>query len=119
MRSGFCWRSSKTAAGPTTTGSSQSLRPATDGTSAASIYSREVPMGKWKTVVLIIANVLVGGMVPVSAPQAPAVRSLDERALREYAGVYRWQKDAFLYLQLWSEFSGKNQLVAFDESGEV
>jgi pimeloyl-ACP methyl ester carboxylesterase len=76
-------------------------------------------MGKWKMVVLTVASVLLGGMVAISAPQAPAVRSLDEQVLREYAGVYQWQKDAFLYLQLWGEFSGKNQLVAFDESGEV
>lgn len=51
--------------------------------------------------------------------QAPAVRSVEERALREYAGVYRWGPNAFLYLQLWNEFAGANQLVAFDESGEV
>jgi pimeloyl-ACP methyl ester carboxylesterase len=54
-------------------------------------------------------------------PQAPAVRPVDERMLREYTGVYRWSPDAFLYLQLWQEFSGAGipQLVAFDESGEV
>ena len=27
--------------------------------------------------------------------------------------------DAFVYLQIWSELSGSNQLVAFDETGEV
>src|SRR5439155_784226 len=32
---------------------------------------------------------------------------------------YQWGRDDFLYLQLWSEFTGKNELVAFDESGEV
>ena len=47
------------------------------------------------------------------------MRTVDEKALGEYAGVYQWRKDAFLYLQLWSELSGKNQLVAFDESGDV
>ena len=46
---------------------------------------------------------------------------LDERALREYAGVYQWGPNAFVYLQMWDEFSGfgKPQLVAFDESGDV
>lgn len=33
--------------------------------------------------------------------------------------MYQWQPNAFLYIQMWSEFTGKNQLVAFDESGEV
>ena len=77
-------------------------------------------MTKRKNVAPSVAAVLLGGMVAVSAPQAPAVRSMDEKLLREYAGVYQWQKDAFLYLQLWGELSdGKNQLVAFDESGDV
>jgi hypothetical protein len=50
------------------------------------------------------------------------VRVVDERVLRQYAGVYRWGPDAFVYLQLWNEFSGfdrSGQLVAFDESGDV
>ena len=53
------------------------------------------------------------------APQSPATKTIREDALREYAGVYQWGKDAFLYLQLWGELTGTNQLVAFDESGEV
>jgi uncharacterized protein len=59
--------------------------------------------------------------LPGSASQSPAVRQMEERALREYAGVYRWDPNAFIYFQLWEEFSGfgKPQLVAFDESGEV
>src|SRR5947209_6143471 len=76
-------------------------------------------MGRWKLAVPTIALVLVGGIGALSAPQTPAVRSVDEKALRECAGVYQWQKDGFLYLQIWSEFTGKNQLVAFDESGDV
>jgi len=54
--------------------------------------------------------------------QPPAVRSEDEGTLREYAGVYQWDPGAFVYLQLWDEFSGfgkPRQLVAFDESGDV
>ena len=57
-----------------------------------------------------------------AAPQPPPVRSADESSLREYTGVYQWDRDAFLYLQLWDEFSGfgkPRQLVAFDETGEV
>ena len=36
-------------------------------------------------------------------------------------GVYQWGPNAFVYLQMWDEFSGfgKPQLVAFDESGDV
>lgn len=55
--------------------------------------------------------------------QAPTVLSVDEVALREYTGVYRWDDDnTFLYLQMWDEFSGfgkPRQIVAFDESGDV
>src|SRR6266480_267830 len=51
--------------------------------------------------------------------QPPRVASVDEKTLREYAGVYQWGRDAFMYLQIWSEFTGKNELVAFDESGEA
>jgi pimeloyl-ACP methyl ester carboxylesterase len=54
--------------------------------------------------------------------QAPALRSWDEKLLREYTGVYRWGPNAFVYLQLWNEFSEfakPSQLVAFDESGEI
>ena len=66
--------------------------------------------------------VLCGLIAALSAVQAPAVRPTDETALREYAGVYRWEPDAFVYLQMWNEFTGfdkPSELVAFDESGEV
>jgi uncharacterized protein len=59
------------------------------------------------------------GWVARSALQTPAVRSLDAKALREYAGVYQWEPNDFVYLQPWSEFAGTAQLGAFDESGEV
>src|SRR3954454_7571365 len=64
---------------------------------------------------------LLGGFVGMSARQTPVVRPVDEEALREYAGAYQWGPNAFVYLQMWDEFSGfgKPQLVAFDESGEV
>jgi hypothetical protein len=63
-------------------------------------------------------SLLLGTMIARSA-QAPAVRSVDEKTLREYTGAYQWEPNAFVYLQMWSEFGGKNQLVALDESGEV
>src|SRR5437764_14667848 len=66
-----------------------------------------------------VAAVLIGVMIPLPAFQTPAVVSVDEKILREFAGAYQWEQDSFLYLQMWSELSGKNQLVAFDESGEV
>src|SRR5262245_29250300 len=69
-----------------------------------------------------LATAVLGGSIGLSALQAPAVRPVDERVLREYTGVYRWDPDAFVYLQLWDEFTGfgnPRQLVAFDESGET
>jgi len=68
-----------------------------------------------------IVMALCEGPNAVSARQTPIVQSVDEKALREYTGVYQWGPDAFLYLQMWDEFSGfgKPQLVAFDESGDV
>jgi hypothetical protein len=47
------------------------------------------------------------------------VRKLDDTLLCSYEGVYQWEQDHSLYLQIWSELAGTNQLVAFDESGEV
>ena len=57
--------------------------------------------------------------LPAASCQSPAGRAPTSEALREYAGTYQWSTDAFVYLQPWSEFTGKNQLVAFDESGDV
>ena len=39
--------------------------------------------------------------------------------LTTYAGVYQWTPNAFVYLQPWIELTGKPQLVAFDENGEL
>ncbi|MFL6279640.1 MAG: alpha/beta fold hydrolase [Vicinamibacterales bacterium] len=67
-------------------------------------------------------TVLLGTVVVLLARQTPAVRTVDEKVLREYTGVYRWEPNAFVYLQLWNEFVGfdkPGELVAFDESGEV
>ncbi len=73
-------------------------------------------MRAW-TVIGVTAATALSIIIARSALQRPAVRSVDEKVLREYAGVYQWEPDAFVYLQTWSEFS--NQLVAFDESGEI
>ena len=76
-------------------------------------------MRSWTVVGVSFATILLGAMIACSALQTPSVRSVDERILREYGGVYQWEPNAFVYLQTWSEFTGTNQLVAFDESGEV
>ena len=54
-----------------------------------------------------------------ASAQSNSARTTDEDVLREYAGVYQWQPNRYLYLQTWNELSGKNQLVSFDESGDV
>src|SRR5881275_8248 len=75
----------------------------------------------WTAIGATVATALLGGSVSPPALQAPAVRSVDEQVLREYTGVYRWDPNAFVYLQMWEEGSGfgNPKLVAFDESGEV
>ena len=66
-----------------------------------------------------IALASVVGTVVTRSLQHPSVRTVDEATLRAYAGVYEWEANAFVYLQLWSELSASNQLVAIDESGEL
>src|SRR3954462_224451 len=68
-----------------------------------------------------IVATLFGALDAISGRQSPIVQPADEKALREYTGVYQWDSDAFVYLQMWDEFSGfgKPQLVVFDESGDV
>src|SRR5437773_658483 len=75
----------------------------------------------WTVIGATVATVLVATLSARSALQAPGVRSVDEQVLREYTGVYRWDPNAFVYLQMWEEGSGfgNPKLVAFDESGEV
>ena len=71
---------------------------------------------------MAIGAALVGVVMARSGFQSSTVRDADETVLREYTGVYSWGTDAFVYLQLWNEFSGFDkppQLVAFDESGEI
>ena len=74
-----------------------------------------------KRVVLLgslVVTVLLGTLLARSL-QNPTIRTADDASLREYAGVYQWAPNAFLYLQLWPELTGNSQLVAFDETGEV
>lgn len=69
-----------------------------------------------------IAAVALAVSTTGAARQAPPVLPVNQEALREYAGVYRWGANAFVYLQVWHEFSGFSNpglLTAFDESGEV
>jgi hypothetical protein len=67
------------------------------------------------------ASVAIGFLrisIACSTAQTPAVRPVDETALREYSGAYQWGTNAFPYLRVWNEFTGTHQLVALDESGE-
>src|SRR6266404_3664017 len=79
-------------------------------------------MNKLAYATALVLTVLLGNLIACSSLQSPTVRSFDETTLREYAGVYQWGSNAFVYLQMWNEFTGftkPSQLVAFDESGEV
>jgi dienelactone hydrolase len=75
-------------------------------------------MRKWIVVGLIVLTALLGTLIARSF-QTPAIREIDEAIRREYAGVYQWDRDSFLYLQIWPELTGTKQLVAFDETGEL
>jgi hypothetical protein len=67
----------------------------------------------------IAVSALFGVFFARSALLTPALRAVDESVLREYTGVYQWDGGGFLYLQMWGEFTGKNDFGAFDESGEL
>ena len=65
-----------------------------------------------------VGTAFLAALMVHAAWQVPAVRAVNETVLREYAGVYQWDPNAFVYIQLWDE--GKpGQLVAFDESGDI
>jgi dienelactone hydrolase len=80
--------------------------------------SRSLGMRKWIVTGLTVLTALSSTLIARSF-QSPAIRAVDEAILREYAGAYQWERNAFLYLQLWPELTGANQLVAFDETGEL
>ena len=73
---------------------------------------------KWLVVGALVLTALLGTLIARSL-QSPAIRTVDEASLRAYAGTYQWDANAFLYLQMWREMAEANQLVAFDESGEL
>lgn len=78
-------------------------------------------MRKWMLAGALVF-MMVFGTGTARSQQSPALSAIDDVALREYTGVYRWERSAFVYLQMWNEFSGIGkpaELVAFDESGQV
>ena len=66
-----------------------------------------------------LGSAFLGVLMAHAALQTPAVPTIGGTSLREYAGVYQWGPNAFVYLQMWDEVGEPSQLVAFDESGEV
>lgn len=82
-------------------------------------YDGCVPIRNAQLIIAVMLSTFLFAGRAHPSPQAPAVRFVDERILRTHTGVYQWGPNAFLYIQMWSEFAGKNQLVAFDEPGEV
>ena len=64
----------------------------------------------------LVATVLLGTLLARSL-QNPAIRAAHQASLGEYAGVYQWAPNAFLYLQLWTELTGTNQLVRRERRG--
>jgi hypothetical protein len=77
-----------------------------------------MPTRKWIVATLIVLAALTVALIARSS-QSPAVHAVDAAILREYAGTYQWDRTAFLYLQIWPELTETNQLVAFDEAGEL
>lgn len=80
---------------------------------------KRTSMRSWTVIGATIPTAVLSMLIACSTAQSPAVRSVDETILREYSGAYQWDSNAFVYLQMWNEFTGTNQLVAFDESGDV
>lgn len=54
-----------------------------------------------------------------SNAQTVPQRSIQDTSFHQYVGTYRWNPGHFMYLQMWQELSGKSELVAFDEAGDV
>jgi pimeloyl-ACP methyl ester carboxylesterase len=70
---------------------------------------------------LIAAGTLLAAVVAAVAGRAIQSRAgaIDESVLRELAGTYQWESGSYLDLEIWSELSGTNQLVALEETGEI
>jgi pimeloyl-ACP methyl ester carboxylesterase len=69
-------------------------------------------IGSGTLVVALLAFIAKSGLQTSTA-------TLSVAALRDYSGVYQWAPGSYLYLQPWNELTGRDDLVAFDESGEV
>jgi len=54
-----------------------------------------------------VALLIVRTAACAAPPQSASLQAA-EKVLREYVGVYQWRANAFVYLQLWSEFTGHN-----------
>ena len=52
-------------------------------------------MRKWIVVGLIVLTTLLGTLIARSF-ESPPIRALDEAILREYAGVYQWDRDSLV-----------------------
>jgi hypothetical protein len=66
-----------------------------------------------------ISGTVRGKSGAASAFQLTRLLALDQSALRQYDGAYQFGPDDYIYLQMWNELSGTDELVAFDERGEV
>ena len=75
-----------------------------------------------KPIGAFVTATFIASTLALSAQQTPSVRPMEETRLREYTGTYSWGPNAFIYLQMWEEFTGfgkPRELLAFDESGDV
>ena len=66
-----------------------------------------------------ISGTVRGKSGAASAFQLTRMLVVDPSALRQYDGAYQFGPDHYMYLQMWSELTGTDKLVAFDERGEV
>ncbi len=66
-----------------------------------------------------ISGTVRGKSGATSTFQLTRLLFLDQSALRQYDGAYQFGPDHYIYLQMWNELSGTDELVAFHERGEV
>jgi pimeloyl-ACP methyl ester carboxylesterase len=71
----------------------------------------------FRFVIVLFASALA--IFACSSDPSSQGSSVNPLTLREYVGAYQWERSGFLYLQMWKESTGTDQLVAVDESGEV
>lgn len=68
---------------------------------------------------LLIVVLLGLALFACSSNSSSKGTDVNPQTIRQYVGTYQWETNEFVYLQMWNEFTGGDQLVAFDESGEV